>query len=166
MATGWAALGAAAKARAGASAEEVAEEARRVAASSAMYFTVASLEYLRRGGRIPGAVAALGGALHVRPVLGARDGEIVVLERVRTTPRARAAVVARAEEAIAALPNPGLAIMGLRAQAYADDAAAVLEVRHPRLAMVIRTPVTSVLAVHGGPGSFAAFVADLPPELR
>ncbi len=70
------------------------------------------------------------------------------------------------EAAIAELPNPGLAIMGLRAQAFADDAAAVLELKYPHLAKLVRTPVTSVLAVHGGPGSFAAAVADLPKELR
>jgi DegV family protein with EDD domain len=166
MGAGWPALAAAAKAKNGASADEVAEEARRVAASASMFLTVDSLEYLRRGGRVPGTIAVLGDALNVRPVLGVNDGEIVVLERVRTTPRARAAVIARAEAAIAELPNPGLAIMGLRAQAFADDAAAVLELKYPHLAKLVRTPVTSVLAVHGGPGSFAAVVADLPIELR
>ena len=166
MGAGWPALAAAAKAKHGASAEEAAEEARRVAASASMLLTVDSLEYLRRGGRVPGAMAMLGDALNVRPVLAVREGEIVILERVRTTPRARAAVIARAEAAIAELPNPGLAIMGLRAQAFVDDAAAVLELKYPHLAKLVRTPVTSVLAVHGGPGSFAAAVADLPIELR
>jgi DegV family protein with EDD domain len=166
MGAGWPALAAAAKAKHGAGADEVAEEARRVAASASMLLTVDSLEYLRRGGRVPGTIALLGDALNVRPVLGVSEGEIVVLERVRTTPRARAAVIARAEAAIAELPNPGLAIMGLRAQAFADDAAAVLELKYPHLAKLVRTPVTSVLAVHGGPGSFAAAVADLPIELR
>jgi DegV family protein with EDD domain len=166
MGAGWAALAAAAKAKADLSEVEVAAEAVRVAASSSMLLTVDSLEYLRRGGRVPATMAALGDALNIRPVLGVVDGDVVILERVRTTPRARAAVVARAEAAIAELPNPGVAIMGLRAQAYADDVAAVLEADHPQLAMVIRTPVTSVLAVHGGPGSFAAAIADLPTELR
>ncbi|HEX7589416.1 MAG TPA: DegV family protein [Demequinaceae bacterium] len=166
MGAGWPALAAAAKAKNGASADEVAQEARRVAASASMLLTVDSLEYLRRGGRVPGTIALLGDALNVRPVLGVSEGEIVVLERVRTTPRARAAVVARAEAAIAELPNPGLAIMSLRAQAFADDATAVLELKYPHLAKLVRTPVTSVLAVHGGPGSFAAAVADLPIELR
>lgn len=166
MGAGWPALAAAAKAKHGASADQVAQEARRVAGSASMILTVSSLEYLRRGGRVPGTIALLGDALNVRPVLGVSDGEIVVLERVRTTPRARAAVIARAEAAIEALPNPGLAIMGLRAQAFVDEAAAVLESKYPHLARVVRTPVTSVLAVHGGPGSFAVAVADLPIELR
>lgn len=166
MATGWAALAAAAKAKAGADAEEVAAEASRVAAGATMLFTVDSLEYLKRGGRVGPTIAAIGDALNIRPVLTVANGKISILQRVRSTPRARALVVDLAERAIASLPRPALAIMGLRAQAYADDIAASLEVRHPKLAMLVRTPVTSVLAVHGGPGSFAAVVADIPPELR
>jgi DegV family protein with EDD domain len=166
MGTGWAALAAAAKAMAGATGDEVAAEARRVAASSTMLLTVESLEYLRRGGRVPPATAALGDALNIRPVLGIDAGEVVVLERVRTTRRARAAVIARAEAAIAGLINPGLAIMGLEAKDFTDVTAAALQAKYPRLAMLVQAPVTSVLAVHGGPGSFAAVVADLPIELH
>ncbi len=166
MGTGWAALAAAAKAKAGQSAAEVAAEAQRVADSATMLFTVDSLEYLRRGGRVPSTVALVGDALNIRPVLTVAGGELVVLQRVRSTPKARALVVELAEKAIKEFVHPALAIMGLRAQVYADDIAAILEVRHPKLAMLVRTPVTSVLAVHGGPGSFAAIVADIPPELR
>lgn len=166
MGTGWAALAAAAKALSGATLDEVVAEARRVAASSTMLLTVDSLEYLRRGGRVPPATAALGDALNIRPVMGIDDGEVVVLERVRTTRRARAAVIARAEAAIANLPNPGLAIMGLEAKDFTVETAAVLETKYPRLAMLVQAPVTSVLAVHGGPGSFAAVVADLPIDLH
>jgi DegV family protein with EDD domain len=166
MGTGWAALAASAKALAGATGDEVVAEARRVAASSTMLLTVDSLEYLRRGGRVPPATAALGDALNIRPVMGIDDGEVVVLERVRTTRRARAAVIARAEAAIADLTNPGLAIMGLEAKDFTDEIAAALETKYPRLAMLVQAPVTSVLAVHGGPGSFAAVVADLPIELH
>lgn len=165
MGTGWPALAAAAKAKSGVEAEKVADEARRVAASVTMLFTVDSLEYLKRGGRVAPTVAAIGDALNIRPVLTVKNGELVVLQRVRSTPRARALVVDHAERAIARFDRPALAIMGLRAQAYADDIAASLEVRHPKLAMLVRTPVTSVLAVHGGPGSFAAVVADIPREL-
>lgn len=166
MGTGWAALAAAAIARGGGSVDEVAGEARRVAESSTILITVDTLEYLRRGGRIPAAMAALGTALHIRPVLTVENGEVVVRDRVRTTAKARELVVTTAEEELVRHRRPGLAIMGLRAQDLADDAAAVLERRHPEIAMVVRAPVTAVLAVHGGPGAFAAVVADLPPALH
>ena len=166
MATGYSALAAAAFAKTGAAAGDVLAEARRVAQSSSLVFTVDTLEYLRRGGRVPRAVAALGDALNIRPILAPVDGEIAMVERVRSTARARERIVEMVEERLAGLSRPGLAIMGLGDPSDADDAAILLESRHPELAMVVRTPVSAVLAVHGGPGAFAAAIADLPLGFR
>src|ERR1700738_3811383 len=52
------------------------------------YFSVATLEFLRRGGRIGRASALLGSVLQVKPVLCIRDGLVTPLERVRTFDRA------------------------------------------------------------------------------
>jgi DegV family protein with EDD domain len=51
-------------------------------------FTVETLEYLRRGGRIGGARALLGSVLNIKPVLQILDGRIEPFDRVRTYPRA------------------------------------------------------------------------------
>ncbi len=51
---------------------------------SRTYFLVATLEYLRRGGRIGGASALVGGALQIKPILHIHDGHVEVLEKVRT----------------------------------------------------------------------------------
>jgi DegV family protein with EDD domain len=55
---------------------------------SRTYFLVATLEYLRRGGRIGGAAALLGSALQIKPILELQDGRVGVLEKVRTENRA------------------------------------------------------------------------------
>ena len=165
MATGYAALAAAALASTGADADAVADEARRVAASSICMFTVDSLEYLRRGGRIGPAVAAVGRVLGVRPLLQVSDGEISLLDRVRTTVRARAALIECADEAIAERVRPALAVMALGDADYADQAARTLERAHPRLAMTVRTPVSAVLSAHAGPGALAVVVVDLPSRV-
>ena len=162
MATGYAALAAAALASTGADVEAVAEEARRVAASSICMFTVDSLEHLKRGGRISPAIAAVGRVLGVRPLLAVTDGEVSLYERVRTTTRARAALVECADEAISERVRPALAVMALGDADYADDAALSLERAHPRLAMTVRTPVSAVLSAHAGPGALAVVVVDLP----
>jgi DegV family protein with EDD domain len=47
-------------------------------------FTVDTLEYLHKGGRIGGATAFLGSALNVKPILYIKDGRIEPLERQRT----------------------------------------------------------------------------------
>ncbi|HZS16256.1 MAG TPA: DegV family protein [Candidatus Dormibacteraeota bacterium] len=51
-------------------------------------FTVETLEYLRRGGRIGGARALLGSVLNIKPVLQILDGRIEPFDRVRTYARA------------------------------------------------------------------------------
>ena len=166
MATGFAAMAAAAVARDGGDVEAVAAEAARVAASSRCIFTVDTLDFLKRGGRVSPAIAAVGKVLGVRPVLELVDGEVALADRVRSTQRARAAVMARAEQALAGLERPASAVMVLGDAEYGDDAARELEVRHPELAMLVRTPVSAVLAVHTGPGTLAAVVADIPSHVR
>lgn len=166
MATGFAAVTAAFVVKEGGGAAEAIAEANRVAETSAVFVTVATLEYLRRGGRVPATMASLGNALHIRPILTIKDGALVVLQRIRTTPRARQTMVDLTEERIGAMSHPALSIMGLRMGSYPDDIARNIEGKHPDLAMLVRTPVSAVLAVHGGPGAFSTVIVDLPKGLR
>ena len=80
-------LATAAVARAGVDVEAVAARAREAADATTLWFAVDTLEYLRRGGRIGAAQAWLGGALKIKPIL-TFDGEIVPIERVRTSGKA------------------------------------------------------------------------------
>ena len=93
-ATGYAAVTAARAVADGADAETAAREARRRADSSCSLFYVATLEYLRRGGRVGAAAALVGSALAVKPILSLEDGRVVTREKVRTAGRA----IARLEE--------------------------------------------------------------------
>lgn len=88
MALGYAVLDAARCAREGGDGRAVAEAARATAGSSTVLFCVASLEFLRRGGRIGAASALLGSALAVKPILQLREGRIVPVEKQRTMGRA------------------------------------------------------------------------------
>src|SRR6202049_1529876 len=63
-----------------------------VQGSTRVLFTVESLEFLRRGGRIGGARAMLGSLLDVKPVLEIRDGVIEPVARVPPHPRGTAPV--------------------------------------------------------------------------
>ncbi len=80
-------LAASAAARNGADGKAVAERARRARSELKMWFAIDTLEYLRRGGRIGGAQAWLGGALKIKPILTV-ESEITPIERVRTSRRA------------------------------------------------------------------------------
>jgi DegV family protein with EDD domain len=80
-------LGAARAAANGGSGEKVAAQAEETRESLKMWFAVDTLEYLRRGGRIGGARAWIGGALKIKPILTLEE-EITPVERVRTRARA------------------------------------------------------------------------------
>jgi DegV family protein with EDD domain len=80
-------LAAGAKARTGASLSEVAEHARAAREGLRIWFVLDTLEYLRRGGRVGGAQAWLGGALKIKPILSL-ESQIEPVERVRTASRA------------------------------------------------------------------------------
>jgi DegV family protein with EDD domain len=54
-----------------------------------IYFLVATLEYLAKGGRIGGASALLGSVLQVKPILALQDGRVELSEKERTMRRAK-----------------------------------------------------------------------------
>ena len=85
--TGLELLAAAARARTGGSLAEVAAHAQAARDSLRIWFVLDTLEYLRRGGRVGGAQAWLGGALKIKPILSL-ESQIEPVERVRTWGRA------------------------------------------------------------------------------
>jgi DegV family protein with EDD domain len=80
-------LAAAAAVRAGGDGRAVCDRARRARSELGLWFAIDTLEFLRRGGRIGGAQAWLGGALRIKPILTV-ESEITPIERVRTSRRA------------------------------------------------------------------------------
>lgn len=164
LSAGLSALSAAAVARAGGSVDEVVAEARRAAHSSLCLFTVDTLEYLRRGGRVSDTKAALGDALGVKPVLGVIDGRVDQVERVRTSAKARIAVLDRIAAHAATLTRPVVGVMTLAGDDAMSTAARAALAAHGTWPVVTAT-LSAVLAAHGGPGSLAVAVVDVHPDL-
>jgi DegV family protein with EDD domain len=79
-------LAASAAVAAGGGPQEALARAKEVRETIKMWFAVDTLEYLRKGGRIGGASAWIGGALKIKPILTI-DREITPVERVRTRAR-------------------------------------------------------------------------------
>jgi DegV family protein with EDD domain len=161
--TGWAAVAAARALAAGASAPEAAEAARRRAEATTALFSVDTLEYLRRGGRIGSAAALLGSALAVKPILQVSGGRVEPREKVRTQGRALArleelAVLGAAaydvEVTVCHLANePAAAGLAERLQARLADNLADREVEVAEVA--------AVLGAHVGPGVVGVVVAPI-----
>jgi DegV family protein with EDD domain len=74
---------------AGASATQIAETLTRRRDDIGIYLALDTLEYLKRGGRISGARAAIGTLLSVKPIIEVKDGQVETADRVRTRGKAR-----------------------------------------------------------------------------
>ena len=123
------------------------------------YFSVATLEFLRRGGRIGRASALLGSVLQVKPVLCIRDGLVTPLERVRTFDRALNRVVELTREV-----NTGKGVCLIVGHADAQaDAERVARELEPIADTLMIQPLGPVVGAHAGPGVVG--VGCYPAEL-
>lgn len=77
------ALEAAKAARAGADLQEVINLVEKLKSKTEIFFSVDSLDYLQKGGRIGKAQAFVGGMLKIKPFLAFRDGMVVPVEKIR-----------------------------------------------------------------------------------
>ena len=163
MAMGYAVVSAAELAAAGASAQDVAAQARSRAEAATVVFYVDTLEHLRRGGRIGAASALLGSALAIKPILGLSDGSIEPLEKVRTSTRALARLEELAAEAATAAPNGvDVAVHHLDSAVRAQTLADRLRERLPDSAAVSVVELGAVVGAHVGPGTLAVAVSPRP----
>jgi DegV family protein with EDD domain len=158
MGTGFAVLAAARAAEHGGSAEEVAALARQAAADTRTFFVVDTLEHLRRGGRIGSAAALLGSALAMKPVLHVTDGQVVALEKVRTSTRALNRLVQRAAEVAGERPV-AVAVHHLAAPERAQKLADQLSAQLPRVTELFVSELGAAVGAHVGPGAVGVVVA-------
>ena len=146
---GLAAIAAATNARTGAAVDEVAEHATRAAALARIWFCLDTLEYLRRGGRVGGAQAWVGGALKIKPILTV-DGEIKPVERVRTSGKAFERMVEHLGE-LHAEGVDGWLVQHIQAPAEAEE----LQARGKEIFgsdPITFSEIGPVIGAHVGPG--------------
>jgi DegV family protein with EDD domain len=91
----------------GVSAEEIARILSDRASDLRMYVSLETLEYLKKGGRISGAQAAIGTLLSVRPIIAVEAGVVETADKPRTRAKSRE----RCIELICARPIERLAIL-------------------------------------------------------
>lgn len=96
MAQGLVAIAAAEAGGAGSSLDEVTVVATNAVSRVDILVALDTVDFLRRGGRIGGAQAMIGGLLDVKPLLTVEDGVVTAAGRVRTRSKARAAIIDRA----------------------------------------------------------------------
>lgn len=119
------------------------------------WFIVDDLETLRRGGRLPGAVAAAGSLLDVKPLLHVtNEGKLEVKKSIRGRQKSmRALADLVAERAV----DPATQTIAVAHGDCAEDAARLSELIAERVnvASVVTMEVGPVIGTHTGPGMLA-----------
>jgi DegV family protein with EDD domain len=147
---GFVAVAAARAARDGANLEEVVAVAEACREKVGMFFTMETLEHLRRGGRIGQAATLLGSRLHIQPVLTLPEGEVRPIGLTRGRHRAQERMLSELTRAVGDHP---VRIAVFHAD-VPDEALALGEVVRQRVRCIEYwlANFTPVMGAHTGPG--------------
>lgn len=117
-----------------------------------MHFVLETLENLKRGGRIGGAQALIGGVLQMKPILTIQHGKVEPLERVRTSGKAFARLKEIVLHDLDASKNPKVCFMHAAAPQLAAQLAAEVGSQ-----LGIKSPMIleagPAIATHAGSGA-------------
>jgi DegV family protein with EDD domain len=145
---------------AGTTDDEIVELVERFKRERGLLFTVDTLDYLVRGGRVGKAAGFAGELLSVKPILSIRQGEVVPIKRVRGRAKALAELERLFDEGAAT--GPGLHVGVAHANAPEDNqdlAERVLRAR-PEASLDVNCVLGPVIGTHGGPGTLGLFWFD------
>jgi fatty acid kinase fatty acid binding subunit len=139
--------------------EEIDALAERFRQERGLLFTVDTLEYLVRGGRIGKAAGLAGQLLSVKPILAFDDGEVAPLKRVRGRAKALGELEEIFRQSTEGQDDPNLHVGVGHAEAKEDCDELVRRVQgaRPSASLDIVTTLGPVIGTHGGPGTLGLF---------
>jgi DegV family protein with EDD domain len=137
--------------------EEIEALVERYRRERGLLFTVDTLEFLARGGRIGKAAAFAGTLLHVKPILSIQDGEVVPVKRVRGERKAFAELATALESETRDEPELRLAVAHAAAPERAAELEALVRERRPHAQFELIVTLGAVIGAHAGPGTLALF---------
>lgn len=141
----------------GTSDEEIEELVERFHRDGGVVFTVETLEYLQRGGRIGRAAALAGSLLNVRPVLSIAGGEVVAVARVRGRQKALAEFERRFVEATEDRAGLRVAIAHADAPEWVGTLSELVWRTRPQAEIEFAATLGAVVSTHAGPGAVGFF---------
>jgi DegV family protein with EDD domain len=122
-----------------------------------LLFTVDTLEFLIRGGRIGKAAGFAGQLLSVKPILVLDDGEVAPLKRVRGRRKAMAEMERLFVEGSQDGPGLHVGVAHADAQEDCDELAGRVRAARPHAALDLVLTLGPVIGTHGGPGTLGLF---------
>ena len=152
-------------AEAGMNAEQICKKLEEEALESSIYVTVTTLKYLKKGGRITPAAAALGTMLRLKPVLQIHGEKLDAFSKVRTMSAAKKTMIDAIrndlENRFAGSPMK-LAIAHTNNEAMALEFKAELEKEFPGYPEIIVNELSLSVACHIGDGALAVACSRIP----
>ena len=137
--------------------EEVDALVERYLREHGLLFTVDTLEFLARGGRIGRAKAFAGQLMNVKPILSIREGEVIPVKRVRGNRKAFQEFVDAVTEQTQNVPGLHIGI------AHADAPERMVQIEkmvrdlRPEATIEMETILGAVIGAHAGPGTVGFF---------
>jgi fatty acid kinase fatty acid binding subunit len=137
--------------------EEIDELVARYQREHMLLFTVNTLEYLAKGGRIGRAAALAGNLLNVKPILTIRDGEVVPLKKVRGAAKAFDEFRKLFEEGTTDSPSLKVGLAHAAAPERMQALWKMVRDVRPQAEVEIQTELGAVIGTHAGPGTVGFF---------
>jgi DegV family protein with EDD domain len=137
--------------------EEIDALVERFRRTRGLLFTVETLEYLVRGGRVGKAAGLAGQLLSVKPILHFEDGEVAPLKRVRGRAKALAELERLFLEGTEDSHDLHVGVGHAAARADADRLVARLRAGRPSASFDLLVTLGPVIGTHGGPGTLGLF---------
>jgi DegV family protein with EDD domain len=129
-----------------------------------LLFTVDTLEFLARGGRIGRARAMAGQLLNIKPILTITEGEVVPVKRVRGNRKAMEEFVREFTGATTDGHDLKVGIAHADAPERAEALRKMVRAERPQAEIEVVTVLGPVVGTHAGPGTIGFFwFADSPP---
>ncbi|MGL5477649.1 MAG: DegV family protein [Clostridium sp.] len=156
MQMGYGAIVAAREAKKGKDIQDVVLKANDTLSKSRFLFLPETLKYLKKGGRIGGAQALLGGLLKITPILTVEDGKTTIYSKVRTKKRAVEAV---SNKVIEDMLEKGLGEITIHHINCEDEGIALKQNIEAKLkehgleTNVLIESIGPIIGLHVGPGS-------------
>ena len=147
----------------GCTAEQIAAALEELKGRIRILGVVDSLKHLHKGGRLPAAVALVGGALGIKPVLSVMDGEIRLADTARGRPGALVALFKQINKLGGIDPQYGYVLL------YSDEKSTVAPIHrylHDNLHLTGGrvAQLGAVIGTHIGPGCAALVFVAQPTE--
>ena len=140
----------------GADAGTILGELERIRAAAMLRFTVGTLEYLKKNGRIGGAGALLGSLLNIKPILAVLDGRVESVGRVRGSKKALETMVKDFRE-VAAQGTPVVYFLHIQDLPAAEALKQELVNTGVAFTDSGTYEIGAVIATHVGPGTFGFY---------